>query len=94
MQALEPWASSEAARILVGVFLVAAAIMAIAVLPALALGRRRRSAHLVEEVLQKTPPQIRGRAGGWADFGSVFSADRKSATTWSFAHRPPGPSEV
>ena len=40
VQALETWASGEAARILVGVFLVAAAIMAVAVLPALALGRR------------------------------------------------------
>ena len=37
--ALEQWASGEAARILVGVFLVAAAIMAVAVIPALGLGR-------------------------------------------------------
>ena len=41
VQALEAWASSEAARILVGVFLVAAAIMAIAILPAMGLGRGR-----------------------------------------------------
>jgi MFS family permease len=41
VQALETWASTEAARILVGVFLVAAAVMAVAVVPALALGRRR-----------------------------------------------------
>ena len=40
VQALEQWASSEAARILVGVFLVAAAIMAVAVVPALVMGRR------------------------------------------------------
>jgi MFS family permease len=39
VQALETWASGEAARILVGVFLVAAAIMAIAVVPSLTLGR-------------------------------------------------------
>ena len=39
VQALESWASGEAARILVGVFLVAAAVMAIAILPTLALGR-------------------------------------------------------
>ena len=39
VQALESWASSEAARILVGVFLVAAVVMAVAVLPTLALGR-------------------------------------------------------
>jgi MFS family permease len=37
VQALEQWASGEAARILVGVFLVAAAVMAIAALPALRL---------------------------------------------------------
>ena len=41
VQALEQWASGEAARILVGVFLVAAAVMAIAVVPALLLGHRR-----------------------------------------------------
>ena len=40
VQALETWASGEAARILVGVFLVAAAVMAVAVLPALRLHRR------------------------------------------------------
>jgi MFS family permease len=39
VQALESWASSEAARILVGVFLVAAFVMGLAVLPTLALGR-------------------------------------------------------
>ena len=41
VQALEQWASNEAARILVGIFLVAAAVTALAVLPAVALGRRR-----------------------------------------------------
>jgi len=40
VQALESWASAEAARILVGVFLVAAAVMAIALVPALTLERR------------------------------------------------------
>ena len=39
VDALESWASGEAARILVGVFLVAAAIMAIAVLPTLTMNR-------------------------------------------------------
>jgi hypothetical protein len=39
--ALEQWASGEAARILVGVFLVAAAVVAVAAIPALALGRGR-----------------------------------------------------
>lgn len=47
VQALEQWASSEAARILVGVFLVAAAVMAVAALPALTLERGRERA--VEE---------------------------------------------
>ena len=40
--ALESWAASEAARIMVGIFLVAAAVTAIAVLPALVLDRRGR----------------------------------------------------
>jgi MFS family permease len=44
VQALEAWASGEAARILVGVFLVAAAIMAVAILPALRLEARRAPA--------------------------------------------------
>ena len=39
--ALEAWASGEAARILVGIFLVAALVTATALLPALALGGRR-----------------------------------------------------
>jgi MFS family permease len=41
VQALESWASAEAARILVGVFLVAAAVVGIAVVPALTLERGR-----------------------------------------------------
>jgi MFS family permease len=44
VQALEQWASGEAARILVGVFLVAAAVMAVAALPALRLGGARSEA--------------------------------------------------
>jgi MFS family permease len=39
VQALEQWASSQAAAILVGVFLVAAVVMAAAFLPALTMGR-------------------------------------------------------
>ena len=42
VQALETWASGEAARILVGVFLVAAVVMAAAALPSLTLGREAR----------------------------------------------------
>ncbi len=41
VQALERWASDEASRILVGIFLVAAAVTALAFLPALMFGRRR-----------------------------------------------------
>jgi len=44
VQALEQWASGEAARILVGVFLVAAAVTAIAAIPALRLGSGRSEA--------------------------------------------------
>jgi MFS family permease len=42
VNALEAWAASEAARIMVGLFLIAAAVTAVAVVPALLLGRRRR----------------------------------------------------
>jgi len=44
VQALEAWASGEAARILLGVFLVAAAVTAVALVPALRLGSR---AHVI-----------------------------------------------
>ena len=48
VQALEEWASGEAARILVGVFLVAAAVMAVAALPALTLERPGAATSSVE----------------------------------------------
>jgi uncharacterized RDD family membrane protein YckC len=38
VQALEEWASREAASIMVGLFVVAAVVTAVAVLPSLALG--------------------------------------------------------
>jgi hypothetical protein len=41
VQALERWASDEAGRILVGIFLMAAAVTASALIPALALRRPR-----------------------------------------------------
>jgi hypothetical protein len=41
-QALEIWAANKAASILVGVFLVAAAVTLVAVVPALALRVRKR----------------------------------------------------
>jgi hypothetical protein len=42
VEALETWAAGEAARIMVGIFLVAAGVTALAVPPALLLDRRRR----------------------------------------------------
>jgi MFS family permease len=42
VQALERWASGEAARVMVGVFLAAAAVNAVAILPAAGLGGSRR----------------------------------------------------
>ena len=42
VNALEEWASREAASIMVGLFLVAAGVMVVAVPPALALGSRSR----------------------------------------------------
>lgn len=43
VQALESWAAGEAARIMVGIFLVAAGVTAVAIPPALLLDRRRRT---------------------------------------------------
>ena len=42
VEALEGWAASEAARIMVGIFLVAAVVTAVAIPPSLVLDRRRR----------------------------------------------------
>jgi hypothetical protein len=42
VQALESWAASKAASIMVGIFLVAAAVTLVAVVPALALRVRKR----------------------------------------------------
>jgi MFS family permease len=42
VEALEAWAASEAARIMVGIFLVAAVVTAVAIPPSLVLDRRRR----------------------------------------------------
>jgi hypothetical protein len=42
VSALEDWASNQAAQILVGVFLVAAMIMALAAIPSLGLARSGR----------------------------------------------------
>jgi MFS family permease len=56
VQALEQWASTEAAQILVGVFLIAAAIMAVAVLPALVMGRGSRRVAATEADVAEGPP--------------------------------------
>ena len=42
VEALEQWAAGEAARIMVGIFLVAGVVTAVAVPPSLLLDRRRR----------------------------------------------------
>jgi MFS family permease len=55
VQALEQWASREAATILVGIFLVAAVVMAIAVIPTLAL---ERGALAEADVLQDRPDGV------------------------------------
>jgi hypothetical protein len=47
-QALEEWAASKAASILVGIFLVAAVVTLIAVVPALALRVREKTRTAVE----------------------------------------------
>jgi MFS family permease len=61
VQALESWASSEAAKILVGVFLIAAVIMAAAVLPALIMGRRSASVAAVTPEAREASSQTAAR---------------------------------
>jgi hypothetical protein len=56
VEALEQWAASEGARIMVGIFLVAAGLSVAAVPPALVMGRRR-------DMLPATDPGTRGEAG-------------------------------
>lgn len=67
--ALERWASGEAARIMVGLFLVAAFVTACAALPALALGARRAGmlaggAETEEAVADGGPSDRIPRSGG------------------------------
>jgi MFS family permease len=69
VQALESWASGEAARILVGVFLVAAAVMAVAAWPALRLEGRAPPPDAAQW-------QTRGWAFGWAATGSAGAEER------------------
>jgi MFS family permease len=77
VQALEDWASGEAARILVGIFLVAAAVTAVAIVPALALGRAATRRVQAEAPLADTQP-----ADGSARDGSARDAeDDRAAVT-------------
>jgi MFS family permease len=64
VQALESWASGEAARILVGVFLVAAAVMGVALVPALALERR---------ILAATPGRVEPGGTEEDDAGAAYA---------------------
>jgi hypothetical protein len=52
VEALELWAASEAARIMVGIFLVAAVVTAVAIPPSLLLGRRRRPSPVTDPRLE------------------------------------------
>jgi MFS family permease len=62
VDALETWASTEAARIMVGLFLVAAAVTAVAIPPSLVLGGRPRM--LADESAARAAP-----AGGFEPDG-------------------------
>jgi MFS family permease len=69
IQALERWASSEAARVMVGLFLVAAIVTLIALVPALALGRRRTRMLAARPMAASAggpagPPTSGGETGG------------------------------
>jgi MFS family permease len=56
VQALEQWASGEAARILVGIFLVAAGVMAVAAIPALTLERGGSTSGAPVAAAEAAPP--------------------------------------
>jgi hypothetical protein len=66
VDALEAWASSEAARIMVGLFLVAAAVTAVAIPPSLVLGGRTR-------MLGDEPADPRSAPPGGPDPDGVLS---------------------
>jgi hypothetical protein len=73
VEALESWASREAASIMVGLFVVAAAVTAAAVLPALALGgtsRRRTSASEAAAAAAGDPRMLAG--DGNPDPGAIL----------------------
>ncbi len=62
--ALEDWASREAASIMVGLFLVAAAVTVVAIPPALALGGRRGSRTRMLDDVTAATDATEGTAGG------------------------------
>lgn len=72
VQALETWASGEAARIMVGIFLAAAAVTAVAAVPALTMTGRPGVA---ETALRRGNDQEPDRAGGDVPIGSPPSLE-------------------
>ena len=68
--ALERWASGEAARIMVGLFLVAAVVVAAAAVPALALGARRT------RMLAAGPTGTTGDVSRAGELGADSGGDR------------------
>jgi hypothetical protein len=65
VQALEAWAAGEAAEIMVPIFLAAAVLTIVAVLPALAMGRRTRMlAKAGRQAKDVGPDPERGEADG------------------------------
>src|SRR6185503_19723164 len=68
VEALESWASREAASIMVGLFVVAAAVTVAAVVPAMATpiqasSSRRETGHAGEPVSRRHPPAPHGGPG-------------------------------
>jgi MFS family permease len=83
VEALETWAAGEAARIMVGIFLVAALVTLVAVPPALALGRRRRMlAHAGAATPEAPDDEVLdgpGAAGSPATEAPLLDAARRDA---------------
>jgi MFS family permease len=64
VQALEAWAAGEAAQIMVPIFLAAAVLTIVAVLPALAMGRRARMLAPGRQARDAGPTPARGEPDG------------------------------
>ena len=80
VEALEDWASREAAGIMVGLFVVAAGVTIAAIPPGLALGSRRR--RLETDEAAAAPPS--GEAAAGSPPGEHTRGDR----TWRANRRP------